>query len=353
MDKNAGISKTLAQTRIRRKDQVCRTYELKVDKSHLSVEMRSQLKRLFLEAKWLYNHLLAQGKLDRDKLWNADYKAQAVKVKVKNAFEKRGLRVLSSQMRQEMIGRVKDNIVGLSHLKKNGRKVGALKFTSRVRSIPLNQHGITYWINGNRIHIQRLGDIRVRGTKQIPKGAELANATLLQKNGDYYVHVTTFQPKPRRRFKLKSVGTDLGIHTQLVLSNLVKVEEEVPLTDKIRRRHREFSRTEKGGKNRWKAQLRLDGAYDELTRQKKDIRNKISGKITRTFKIVCIQNDNFSGWQRMWGRKVLATAVGGLTRALNKAHTPIQVDRFYPSTKKCSGCGAINEIGLDEQTYRC
>ena len=39
--------------------------------------------------------------------------------------------------------------------------------------------------------------------------------------------------------------------------------------------------------------------------------------------------------------------------ALNKAHTPVEVDRFFPSTKRCSGCGAINEIDLDEQVYHC
>ena len=28
-------------------------------------------------------------------------------------------------------------------------------------------------------------------------------------------------------------------------------------------------------------------------------------------------------------------------------------DRFYPSTKRCSACGEIREIGLKEQHYRC
>ena len=33
--------------------------------------------------------------------------------------------------------------------------------------------------------------------------------------------------------------------------------------------------------------------------------------------------------------------------------TPIEVDRFFPSTKTCSQCGNIQELGLDDRTYVC
>jgi len=351
--KNREIGETLKRTKAKRENQVCRTYELKIDKSHLNAEAQKHLTRLFLEAKWFYNSLIAQGKLDRDGLWNADYKVQKVMVKRKSVFEERELRCLSSQMKQEIIGRAKDNIVGLFKLKKKGRRVGSLKFTGRIRSIPLNQYGVTYWISNNHIHLQKLKQpLRIRGLRQIPKDAEYANATLIQRNGDYYVHVTTYQPKPIVQFAQKSIGVDGGIRKQLVLSNGVEIEESVPLTKRIRRLHREFSRKKKG-KNRTKAQVKLNRAYEELTRQRRDIRNKIAGKLTKTFKIICVQDDNVSGWQRLWGRQILATGIGGLMSALNKAHTPVQVDRFYPSTKTCSRCGHVQDVGLNEKTFRC
>ncbi|MFX1518858.1 MAG: zinc ribbon domain-containing protein [Promethearchaeota archaeon] len=50
----------------------------------------------------------------------------------------------------------------------------------------------------------------------------------------------------------------------------------------------------------------------------------------------------------------IATAIGGIIRTLEaKVHTPIQVDRFFPSTKTCSRCGNIRDIGLDERIYVC
>jgi len=350
--KNREIGEVLRRTKAKRKNQACKTYELKIDQSHLNAATKRHLSRLFLEAKWFYNSLVAQGKANRDGLWNANYKVRTVKVKRQNIFEERELKCLSSQMKQEIIGRAKDNIVGLSRLKQNGKRVGGLKFTGRIRSIPLNQYGVTYWISNNHIHLQKLKQpLRIRGLRQIPKDAEYANATLIQRNG-YYVHVTTYQPKKAETFKQKSIGVDGGIRKQLVLSNGVEIEESVPITEKVRRLHRELSRKEKG-RNRAKAQEKLNRAYDELTRQRRDIRNKISGKLTETFEIVCVQDDNVSGWQRLWGRRVLATGVGGLMSALNKAHTPAPVDRFYPSTKTCSRCGHVQDVGLDERVFRC
>lgn len=337
----------------RRRTQICKSYVLKIDKSHLSATTREPLRRLFLEAKWFYNHILAQGDL-----WNASYKIRRVLVKVKDgSTEERELKYLSSQMRQEIIGRARDNIRSLSRLKQNGYRVGSLKFVARIASIPLNQYSRTYRIVGSaRISIQKLKvPLRVRGLEQVPKSAELANAMLIQRNGDYYIHVTTWQPRPEKEvFRFKSIGMDIGMARQLTFSNRVAVKFEVPVTKKIRRLHRELSKRKPRGKNWFKTKVRLDKAYHECNAQKRDIRNKIVSKITGTYDAICIQKDNVSGWQRMWGRRIQSTALGGITSALEqKAHTPVEVDRFYPSTKKCSLCGAMNSIGLQERLYEC
>ncbi|MCK5588629.1 MAG: transposase, partial [Candidatus Lokiarchaeota archaeon] len=45
---------------------------------------------------------------------------------------------------------------------------------------------------------------------------------------------------------------------------------------------------------------------------------------------------------------------GGIIRTLEvKVQTPIKVDRWFPSTKTCSRCGTIRDIGLDERSYVC
>ena len=80
--KNETIKTALKATKERRKSQTCRTFEVKIDKSHLNTHSKEQLKLLFLEAKWLYNYILSQNRV-----CDMDYKLSEVLVKVKDIFE--------------------------------------------------------------------------------------------------------------------------------------------------------------------------------------------------------------------------------------------------------------------------
>jgi transposase len=51
---------------------------------------------------------------------------------------------------------------------------------------------------------------------------------------------------------------------------------------------------------------------------------------------------------------MLSTALGGIIGTLKrKVHTPIEVDRWFPSTQTCSVCGNAQEVGLDERVFIC
>ena len=95
-----------------------------------------------------------------------------------------------------------DSIKALAVLKDHGYKVGGLKFKSRINSIPLKQFGVTYKFHKskkNYIKIQGVkGYFKVSGIKQIPKNAEFANATLVNRNGNFYLLTTCFVPKKKR-----------------------------------------------------------------------------------------------------------------------------------------------------------
>ena len=357
--KNQIIHDTIKQTKERRRTQICKQYELKIDRSHLNKQTLKHLESLFLEAKWLYNHVLAKGNI-----FEIDYKIDTVNVKVKNHFEQREIKHLSSQMKQEIIERIKDNINGLSKLKKNGKKVGYLKYKSEVNSIPLKQYGNTYWIiDKHYVHVQGIKQkLRVRGLFQMPKDSELASALLIRKHGDCYLHVTTYQTKSvanppaaiQEETETESIGLDLGIKNQLTLSNGIRINYEVPITGKMKKLCRKQSKKQYRSRNWWKAKIKLDKAYDNSTCIKKDIQNKLVHKLTEQFKTICYQNDSIKAWQRIWGRRILSTSLGGLSSALDKkARTPIEIPRFVPTTQECSRCNAKNETNLGDRIYEC
>ena len=49
-------------TSLRRQDQVVKVFECKIVEKRLNNKQREELKRLFLEGKWFYNHVLNMKK---------------------------------------------------------------------------------------------------------------------------------------------------------------------------------------------------------------------------------------------------------------------------------------------------
>ena len=53
-------------TRQKRANQTCKTFKFKIDKSHLRKDQIEWLKMSMVEAKWIYNYMLANNGTDTD-----------------------------------------------------------------------------------------------------------------------------------------------------------------------------------------------------------------------------------------------------------------------------------------------
>jgi Putative transposase DNA-binding domain. len=100
--------------------------------------------------------------------------------------------------------------------------------------------------------------------------------------------------------------------------------------------------------------IKLDKEYEKGTNIKQDIKNKIVSILKDKYGTVCVQDESIKAWQRIWGKKILTTSIGGIISTLKKkVHTLIEVPKNFPSTKTCSKCGNIQEVALDERVYIC
>jgi len=124
MTKSETIKQSLKQTFQKRLNQDCKVFELKIDISHLSIKRLNDIKLLFTESKWLYNHLLNQ-----ENIFSFNTKTNQIQIldKDKNKIDK-NLTIIGSQIKQSIHSRMMDSIKALSQLKKHGYKVGKLKF---------------------------------------------------------------------------------------------------------------------------------------------------------------------------------------------------------------------------------
>ncbi len=255
MDKAEKIKRALQETKERRKGQRPAVFQLKLQ--NLSREKERDLRRAFLEAKWLYNWLVS----DTQRLYFPANKVREVEVKTGAGSENRELLLLGSQVKQEIADRVRDNLKALARLKKKGHKVGALSYRAFVNSIPIKQPGVTYTLDRsrNRVRIQRLGQFRVLGLRQIPPEAQIASAVLVQKPSGYYLHVTCYVPKESfsRQIIGEAIAVDFGVHAKLTLSNGIKIDFELRETERLKTLQRKFERTKRGSKNRKKLRFLL------------------------------------------------------------------------------------------------
>ena len=369
--KNLAIKNARKATKERRKFLACKTFETKLDKSHLSKQKLNELNLLFTEAKWLYNHILQLDQKDGTfNVFEFDPLIDEVDAKDKDGNPiTKTFSVLGSQIKQEIKKRICSSIIALSKMKEEGLPTGPLKFRSFVNSIPLVQFGITYKFHKskkNYVKIQGLKDyFKINGLKQIPKDAEFANATLIRKNKNFYLKITVFVSKATKTFKEKAVGIDFGIATPLTLSTGEEIYISEPETNRTKTLRRRLSRKigSKKGQRKSKSYLKnlalLNKSLEKTGNRKKDQRDKIVSKIVNTFEIVCIQDENIKGWQEnLFGKQVHASTIGKIISDLkNKAHILKVVPRYTPTTSPCLGlelcCLKINKIPLSQRQYNC
>ena len=266
---------------MRRMSQICKVFTVKIDESRLSTRQQEQLKMLFVEAKWIYNDTLTFGK--DNNISDYDTKIKVVTVFNKDKIpETRELKYIGSQMKQSVFANILSSIKMLSTKKKQGNKVGKLKYISEYKSLNLKQYGNTYKIySHNKMKVQGISKkITVNGLDQfidIPN-IEIANAKILNKPDGYYIAITTYQNIDNlheKEYIGEEIGIDFGIKDTITLSNGEKFKSSIGETERLKRLQRKLARQKKGSNNRYKTRILIRKEYQKITNKKNDIANKI------------------------------------------------------------------------------
>ena len=353
--KNQKIKETGKATRERRKDMLCRVFEVKADLSRMSKSQKNDVNTLFREAKWFRNAYLADNGLSD--------KSRSVKVKVKDVFEERELTLLGSQIKQSIISEVKDSIRGLAVLKEKGHKVGALRFKSVCNCVNLKQFHVTYDIDKDRSRIRVQGirkPFKVRGLEQIPDDAEIANAKFIRKASGLYFHITCYVPKEEKHIPHRSVGIDFGISDNLVFSDgrepvNICVPESKGTKLASRRMNKALSHNGNQKSNKhYKRKNKVRKAYEKDKNRRKDLANKAVHEILNNYDFIAIQDEMIHNWHKgIFGKQVQHSAIGVIKEELKNSSGVYVVSRDFPSTQICPECGKLTKHPLKMRSYTC
>lgn len=354
-EKNLRIKATLHATKERHAKMDCRVFSVKIQENKLSKAKKEKLQRCFLEAKWLYNALLATETLTLEDV-------SSVQVKVKDSFEIKEIKNLSSQMKASVIDSVKQNVFNLGKAKKKGLKVGRLQFKKVCNSIDLRQFNNTYSIKSkNKIRVQRIGVLTVNGLEQINLNeVEFANAKLIQRPSGFYINITVYSNKQvQPNVRKEILGLDMGIKDQLTFSNGVKVNFYMEESEQLKGLSRKLSRQVKGS-NQYKQTLdRIKRIYEYEGNKKNDVANKLNSVLKQNY-IICFQDELLRQWQQKkskrrfsFGRKIQHGILGRVKDKLKKNSANVMLESSVATTQTCPVCGCSTKHGLDKRTYHC
>ena len=358
-EKKSKIKMSKQATALRRQHQICKVFECKIVEKRLNNKQREELKMLFVEGKWFYNHLLT---LHKD-LSLRDI--NVCRIKEVDHFDKGGnllhskLEYISAAEKQALQARMISNEMTIKSLVKSGRqKHGKLQYKSELTCIPLKQYGTTYSFKSfNKVKIQGVsGKILVRTGNQLQNVDELANANLVKKPDGYYLKVTAYINK--ENFKAiqkngKEVGLDFGIKTSITRSEGEKLDVSVEESDRLKRLQREMSRRTKGSNNRHKTIKLIQREYQKLSNKKQDKANKIVHKL-KAYSTIVMQDEQIVNWHKGWfGKQVQHSCLGLIKAKLKAFPQTIILDKWIPTTKWCPKCGRKHNVNLNERTYAC
>lgn len=227
-------------------------------------------------------------------------------------------------------------------------------------------------VNGNielqdgHIKLPKLKLVKIKQHREIPADYKLKSCTISKtKSGKYYISILTEYEKEIKPVSIqKVVGLDFAMDGLYVESeqgekaNYPRFYRQS--LDKLAKEQRILSRRKKGSARWEKQRLKVAKLHEKVANQRKDFLHHKSKELVSTYDAVVIEDLNMKGMSQAFhfGKSVHDNGWGMFTNFLayklkEQGKQLVKIDKWFPSTKKCSCCGAEKPMKLSERTYRC
>ena len=238
---------------------------------------------------------------------------------------------------------------------KSKSKPGFPKFKSKRRSKQSYQSkrvGSNIVVTDRFIKLPKLGYVRCAVSKQV-RGRILSATVSQNPSGKYFVSLCCTDVDIKQ-YELTGamVGIDLGIKDLLTASDGNKHANHKYLAKsqkKLKHLQRQLSRKSRNSNNRCKAKLKVARLHEKISNQRHDTLHKLSTQIVKDYDVIVVEDltvKNMVKNHRL-AKSIPDASWGEFVHQLEYKtawHNKIlvKVDRFYPSSQICSGCGYKN-----------
>ena len=220
-------------------------------------------------------------------------------------------------------------------------------------------------LDGRHVRLPKIGQVKMREALRFQ--GRILGARVSRTADRWFLSVqveTELTPFDAGESQDGVIGVDLGLDKLAVLSDGTTFDNPKPLRKalrKLRRLSRRLSRKVKGSANHAKSARHLARLHARIADIRADTLHKLTTWLVAHYRHVVIEDLHVKGMLRngRLARAIADVGWGEFRRQLaykgEAAGVPVTVvSRWYPSSKTCSGCGAVkSDLTLKERVYEC
>ncbi len=317
------------------------------------------------ECRWIYNHFLEQLNRKENGKNPRRYELQATLPKLKQ--ERPELEQVHSKVLQMVLHQLYSNLRALAELKKNGRKVGRLRFKGYgwFKSFTYNQSGFRI-VEGHgkrrELWMSKIGAVPIELHRELDGETKQVHIKR-ERSGKWFACFSVeVEEVPKIERAAKLVGIDLGIEHYIADTDgkFVKHPHNIIKSERrLKWEQRRLSRKQKDSKNRAKQRIRLARAHERVRNQRLDFLHKLSRHYVNNYDLIAVEDLDV--------KELIEMAHNGKNRA-DAAWTTFLHMLTYKAeragrwavkveprgtTDRCSRCGEVVEKPLWVRMHRC
>jgi putative transposase len=215
---------------------------------------------------------------------------------------------------------------------------------------------------------------RNRRKQMICEKVKILGATVSWEGEHWYVSIQVEIKKPLPPTPTPVVGVDVGLKQAAVVSDGRVLENQKPLAlhlKKLGKLQRALARKQKSkdletgrtvfSNNYQKQRVKVARKHQQIAAIRADAQHKFTTELARTCGSLALEDLNILGMManRKLARAVADAAMGQLlqflkTKVASTGGNLFIASRWFPSTKRCSGCGHVKKrMPLKHRTYQC
>jgi putative transposase len=344
--------------------QILRAYKTELDPNDVQ---RTFFHRCAGAARWVYNWALADRKSRYEEHGlNTSMYEQSCRLNATKDELAPWLRETPYAVQEKAIRDLDAAFTNFFRRVKHGEKPGYPKFKSRHTS-PAKFSLRNAKVEEGRVRLTGIGWVRLKEQGYLPtEGPYGLYAVVSEQAGRWFVSVLVEEEVAEPVQGKGILGVDLGVKSLAVCSDGTVFENPKALYKaerKLKRLEREKSRRQKGGRNRAKTVRKLQRCHAKIVNIRKHALHQVSHYVTVRAKphVVVIEDLNVLGMEQNHhlAKAISDVGMGELRRQIEyKAKwygiKVMVADRWYPSSKTCSECGATNQVlTLSDRVYVC